>query len=129
MGGNLALRVGACLAAGSPPGTGQAPLNASGSTSDAAERHIVQRGSGVVALVPGVQRAVRPREHQAQVTPVVVTTDLRGNDVVDLHLRYVRNRQPGYRAPVLLPSHQVPAEAVAVGDQSAKEGSFPPLLP
>src|SRR5829696_7083517 len=82
-------RVGACLAAGSPPGTGHAPLGASGSTSDAAERYIVQRGAGVIALVSRVQRAVRPREHQAQVTPVVVATDAGGNDVVDLDLRYV----------------------------------------
>jgi hypothetical protein len=37
---------------------------------------------------------------------------LRGDNVVDLHLRYVRDRQPGDRAPVLLTTHQVPAVVV-----------------
>ena len=75
-----------------------------------------------------VQRGVRPREHQAQVTPVVVTTDMGGNDVVDFDLRYVRDRQTGDRAPVLLTSQQVPPTMVAVGYQTAKQGSFPPFF-
>jgi len=119
--GKRSLRVGACLAAGSPPGTGRAPLNASGSTSDAAEGHILQRGSGIIALVSGVKCVVCPLEHQTQIVPVVVTTCLFGNDVVVLNLRYVRDRQAGDRTTVLLPLQQIPAKSAVVGYQTTKE--------
>lgn len=111
-------RVGAGLAAGSPSRTGRAPLDAFGSTSDATERHIFQRGSGVIALVSSVRRCVRPRKHQTQVTPVVVTTDLFENDVVVHRLQYVRDRQAGDCAVVLLTLQQVLPESAAVGYQT-----------
>ena len=47
--------VGARLAAGLPPGTVRAPLGAYGSTSETAERHIFQRGEGMVFPVPIAQ--------------------------------------------------------------------------
>src|SRR5436309_15843628 len=93
-------RVGAYLAVGSPPGTVRAPRDAYGSTSETTEGHILQRGLGVIPAVARVQRDVRPPQHQAEVAPVIVPTDVLGRDVVDLDLRQVLQRQPGDGAPV-----------------------------
>ena len=79
-------RVGARLAAGTPPGTVRAPLDAYGSTSETTEGHILQRGQCVFTSEPGIKIGLRPPQHQTQVVPVIVPTypsvlDVVKNDV------------------------------------------------
>ena len=76
-------RVGAHLAVSAPPGTVRAPLDAYGSTSETTERHIFQRGYLSVSPESGLQGGFRPLENQAQVIPVIVTTGIFGDDVVE----------------------------------------------
>jgi hypothetical protein len=76
-------RVGAHLAVSAPPGTVRAPLNAYGSTSETAERHIFQRGQVMVSTASGGQVGLRPLEHEAEVAPVVVTTGLFGDNPME----------------------------------------------
>ena len=75
-----------------PPGTVRTPLDAYGSTSETTEGHILQRGVAALPAVPGVQRLMRPPQHQAEVAPVIVAPHLLRRDVVDFDLRQVLQR-------------------------------------
>src|SRR4051812_16872147 len=74
--------VGARLAAGSPPGTVRAPLDAYGSTSETTERHIFQRGRCLVTPLPGVQVGFCPLVDQTEVAPIVIPTSLSRDNLV-----------------------------------------------
>ena len=73
-------RVGAHLAVGTPPGTVRAPLDAYGSTSETAERHIFQRGHFPFRFELGQKCGLSPLEDQTQIVPVLVATGLFGNN-------------------------------------------------
>ena len=79
----LPWRVGAHLAVSAPPGTVRAPLDAYGSTSETTERHIFQRGQCSVTSVPRPQLVLCPLVNETQIAPIVVATDLSGDDVVE----------------------------------------------
>lgn len=122
-------RVGAHLAVGPPPGTVRAPLDAYGSTSETAERHIFQRGLGCIPLVPGAQRLVRPLQHQTEIIPVIVPPHAFRRDVVDLHRGRILQRQPGDGAAVLLPFQEVTLEPACFRQGASKQGLRSPFLP
>ena len=74
MASRIQRRVGTRLAAGFPPGTVRAPLDAYGSTSETAERHIFQRGTLSVFSASGFQVGFRPLKSETQVAPIVSMT-------------------------------------------------------
>ena len=75
-------RVGAPLTGSAPPGTVRALLNAYGSTSETAERHIFQRGTGMVASEFSPQLGLRPLMDEAEVAPIVIATGLSSDNMV-----------------------------------------------
>jgi hypothetical protein len=54
-----------------------------------------------------VQRLMRPRQHQAEIVPIIVATDMLGNDVMDFYWQFVVQRQTGDGTSVFLPFQEV----------------------
>ena len=71
----------------------------------------------------------RPLMNETLVAPIVVTTCLPGKDVMNDDFRRFFQRHAGDGAPVILPLEKMRPPLECVGDGSAEQGLFPPLIP
>ncbi len=66
---------------------------------------------------------------EAEVAPIVIAARLPGNDLVNDDFRRFIQRHSGDGASVILPLEKMRPPLACVGDGSAEQGLFPPLIP
>ena len=114
---------------GTPLGTVRASLDAYGSTSETAERHIFQRGHSLFDLELVPKRGLSPLQNQAVDVSHIALTMLLVNNTLKNDVIHLLKRQPGDGTSVLLTIELTHSIWLQICISSSKQGIRTPVFP